>query len=776
MSYVYADSSIFTPYAKYYRLNYEDMENGSVKVQGVLFFESIFNKLGDHWVTKRDLSGLNNYFNYKPSSLSKNHNKWEDGYGQTFLFNIAVRPADWFFAELGFEMIGDYADRYWIPVNEEHRLSYNEERAPLLDWSNARIGIITDYFSLVYHRNYKHDGWEREGDMFSMFVKHDAPDNYLRYSGHHTSDFWQFKTKGVFGDLDIIGGEEAMQDYKRGIYVKYKNIFGSNINFFYSDHVIPFGSYDERMRNLQINTDFNFWNESNVQIGALFRPFRVGESYYLAEEVGFPNGYGGSKYDIYSDETVYSDAFGGSIKFKFPKKILALDMVTLGYEYRGLVAGNRQRIDVSFEKKTSNTTNAFLSYYYQKPLLNAMPLVYSGANEYNWPPVLSSPRGPESPFWVWWRNPISGFDNRETSAFSFIFTYDPTPSTWFYNYDPNLPLEYNLNPEEDAPFSFAIKADASQYFGQLDRQSFWEYDGSTVWEDAYSNGTRAPDRYIGSLYFLSQFIKGKTKILYDFEVGEDLATLSYPYPDSDGAVAREPFTTPMIGYFKTSLKVKHEPYIFKVGYLKNTWGPEDWHRNFGSSYDEVYLAHISRDIGDLFNVGMEYVGARKNNSKILHDPRFAEQDTRNETGSFDELRVYLRIMFDVVVRFGTDTDLPFVVEHDKIAPELALKTRPDTIYSDKGENAVLEPWVSDPSGTDKWKIYIKNQEGQIVKTYEGEKEPPEELEWYAKDNNEQIVPNGPYYATLEAYDNYGNYGITEPSLITVMTEPKIKEA
>jgi outer membrane protein OmpA-like peptidoglycan-associated protein len=773
----YADLSVFTPYSKYYRLNYEDMEEGTIKIRGTFIFDGVFNKLGDNWAVRRDLSGLNKYFSYKPSSNIRN--KWEDSYGQTFLLNMAVKPTDWFFAEFGFEMINDYADRYWIPVSQEHRASHNGERAPLFDWTSARIGITTDRFSLVYHRNYMHNGWEREDDMFQMLLKQDTPDDYIRYSGHHTPDYWQFKTAGAFGDVDVMVGEEVIQDYMRGAYIKYKNIFGSGINFYYSDHVIPYGNSDERMRNLQVNRSFNFWGDSSVRAGLLFRPFRIGEEYLYSEKTDYPKGYGGSAYDFYSDETNYfvdekNNAFGGALKVTFPKK-LWFDLVTIGGDYRGLVAGNRYKTDVSVEKKLSNHSNAFLSYYYQKPLVEAMPLIYSASNLNGWTPLLSSARGPSSPFWVWWRNLNSGFDNRETSAFSFVYTYDPTPSTWFYMFDPNKPAESNLNPEEDAPFSFVVQANAVQYFGKLDRQSFWEWDGSTVWEDAYSNGTSAPNRYIGSLYFLSQIIKNRTKILFDFEIGEDLATLSYAYPNDGSGAPREAFTTPMIGYFKTSLTVKHNPYIFKTAYMKNVWGPEDWHRNFGSTFDEVYLAHISRDIGDIFNVGMEYVGARKNDSKVLHNPGFADHETSNETGSFDEIRVYLRILFDIVVRFADESELPFKVEEDRIPPEVALKVNPDIIYSDKGEIASFEPWVSDPSGIDKWSVTIKDVHGKTIKTFEASGHPPEVLDWGARDEVGNIVPNGQYDAVLEAYDNYGNYAITELCRVTVLTTPKDKE-
>ncbi|MCL2390741.1 MAG: hypothetical protein FWC88_04875 [Endomicrobia bacterium] len=381
-------------------------------------------------------------------------NRWEDTYGQTFLFNVGFRPVDWFFAAFGFEMINDYADRYWIPVNEEHRLTLNGDRFPRIAWQNAKIGIKLDWMSLTYFKNYGHDGWIYDGDMFEMFPKQYNPDDYLRYSGHHTPDYWQFKTKGVFGDLDVIYGEEAIQDYKQGIYLKYKNIFGSNINFFYSDHIIPFGRPDERMRNFQLNTDFTFWKESKFQIGGLYRPFRLDWDYQYAEDVGAGNGQYGTKYIIKDGTTEEKDALGGSAKFTFPKK-LGLDMITLGGDYRGLVAGNRWKAEASVEKQLSKTMNAYLGYFYQKPLLNAMPLVYAGGGIV--PPTLFQARGPDSPFWVWWREPASGFDNRETSNFSFVFTYDPTPSTWFYKDDPIIPIEFNWNPRKSGRFSFPVK-------------------------------------------------------------------------------------------------------------------------------------------------------------------------------------------------------------------------------------------------------------------------------------------------------------------------------
>ncbi|MDR1695642.1 MAG: OmpA family protein [Endomicrobium sp.] len=768
----YAD--FFDPYfrTKYNRINTDEMEKGEIAFKSELTFDYVFHRLGEHWVTKPDALGINKGFDYMPSA--KTDNRWEDTFGQSFLFNVGLKPFDWLFAEFGFEMINDYADRYWLPVNEEHRAEVNGDRFQRLMWNNARIGIKLDWMSLTYFRNYGHQGWVRDGDMFEMLPKQDDPDNYLRTSGHHLPDYWQFKTSGVFGDLDVIYGEEAIQNYKQGIYVKYKNIFGSNFNFFYSDHIIPYGDPDERMRNFQLNTDIYFTEdkENKLQIGGLYRPFRLNRSYEYVEDEGLGKGLAGTRY-IYKDGiTEEKDALGGSGKLTL-SKMLGLDVITLGGEYRGLVAGNRWKADASVEKQLGKTMTAHLGYFYQKPLLAAMPLVYAAGG--NLPPTVFQGRGQNSPFWVWWRNTNTGFDNRETSKFSLTFTYDPTPKTWFYRYDANELAEYNLNPEEDAPFSFAAKVNMTKYSGTLDRQTYWEYDGSTVWEDAFANGTGATNRYLGSMYFLSQFVKEQTKILYDFEIGEDVPTLSAAYPDFEGVPGREDFLSPIIGYFRTSLAVKTDPYYFKIGYQKNYWGPEDWHRNFGSTYDELYLAHADRNLGEWFNVGIEYAGARKTERSVLDS--IADTPSRNEMGYFDEIRVYFKVFLDALFKFGEkEKELPFEVEHDKIPPEIALKAKPERIYPAKGEQSVIEPWAYDPSGISHWEILIKDADGLVVKTYKGERDTPEQLNWDGKNETDgKICPDGLYNVSLEVWDNYLNSAVGPVCVITLMTEIKDAE-
>jgi outer membrane protein OmpA-like peptidoglycan-associated protein len=745
---LFADA--FSPYAYFNRIDTETMESGSIRLKGELDLDFVFHKLGNGWSSHPDPMGINKIFNYKWPYANPD-NKWNDLYQQKLLLNVAVKPFNWFVAQFGFEILGDYADRYWVPVNEEHRLHSEVKR---FDWNNAKVGITQDWGSLFYYRSYANTGWKYEGDMFDMLPAEDLPDNLLRYSGHYAPEYFQFKTSGSFGDIDAVYGIEALENYKKGIYLKYKDIFGSKINFFYSDHIIPFGFNDERMRNFQLNTDIKILG-ATLHLGALYRPFRINSPYQYVKDVGRGAGLYGSRYNVKVANTKNIEALGGAVKLNIPE-FLTIDMLSFRYEYRGLVAGNRQKAEASLEKQLTYSINSFIHYFYQKPLINAMPTVYSGTNGDGAGPLIMSGRSPESPFWVWWRNPVTGFDNRETSEISAVFTYDRTPETWFYNYDPDKPAMYNIGPDEDSGFSCALKVSFAKYFETLDRQVHWDYKGDVSWEPIGMNGTAPTDKYIGSLYTLVQFAISKTKILADAEIGKDPATLSYAYSN------RESFLVPIIGYFKTSLAVEANPYLLKFAYLKSYWGPEYWHRQFGLTYDNLYLVHVSRNLGDVFNIGAEYVRAEKTDAAILNNITGSDTET-NELGSFDEIRVFVKLFFNTVGKFRSPKEVA--------PPKVSVALSDAVIFPEQDNKITIIPKAFSELGIDRWNIYIKGTSGNIVKTYSGINEPMKNLEWDGKnEKNGRVLPEDTYYVTIEAWDKNEGYSISESVQVRLITD------
>ncbi len=734
----------------------ENLDLYDIAVRAEFLFEGIFNQRHDGWYTSPKL--LNNYFRYDTTDISLKNQDWKDRWGQTMFLDVAFKPFTWASAQFGLQFIADYASRYWASVNHPHRMFDNGQILPQFSWNTARAEIHNSWAKLSYNRNQAHYNWQYEGDLFNIYQAEPDPYTLLRITGRGVPEWYQLDMEGKAGKFQLMYGE-AITDYKNGFYMKYNDIFGSNFNLFYVDHVIPYGREEERMRTVEASTDFNI-SGSTLEVGAKFRPFRIGYEYdYLDSTVSDGSGTNGSNYVIKQDKTNMADAFGGAAKLSVPKSFW-FDVVTLKYLYEGLSAGNKQQFDASIQQGLTDSLTGTFSYMRRKPLLRAVP---ASTSEYG--PDLTQARGQTSPFWVWWRNEPSGWDNRDTDQFTFTFVYDPTPETWFYLYEPNTIEEWNLNPKEDALLTFASQIKFTRYLGGTDRQIYRSENDEIIWEN-YSGspvyGALPTDRYLGSLFFLTRIFFDNYEVIYDFEVGEDAATLSSPY------TAQEVYLKKITGYFKTNLSVHTGPYKFKVGYAKDAWGPEDWYRNFGATYDEVYYAQVSRAFTDCIIGGVDYVGGRKTDLYV-REMINGVKESRNELGSFDEVRTYVRLIFDGLFKFGTKPRVTL----DEVMPEVSLSLAPEVIMPSRGQKTTLYPLAYDENGIAAWEIKLLDKNKKIVYSFSGYGEPPESLKWGGKDFENKYLPDDVYDAQLIVSDTFGNVSRSNICQVKLIT-PDIK--
>lgn len=727
-----------------------------VAVRAEIMFEGIFNKKGDGWYTTPHL--MNNYFRYDSTDRNLQDQDWKDHWGQTMWLDVAFKPATWASAQFGLQFIADYASRYWTTVNHPHRMFDESQIIPKFSWNTAKAEIHNDWAKLQYNRNQFHYHWGYEGDLFNIYQAETDPYNLLQITGRAVPEWYQLNMEGKAGNIELQYGE-PITDYKQGFYLKYKDIFGSNLNFFYVDHEIPYGDEGERMRTAELSTDFNVGG-STVELGAKFRPFRIGDTYdYVDSVVAKGTGTNGTDLLIKQDRVSMSDAFGGAVKVSIPNS-LWFDVVTAKYLYEGISAGNKQQLNLSVQQAITPELTGHFAYMRQKPLLQAIP---ARASENG--PDLVTARGPNQPFWVWWRNPQTGWDNRETDEFTFTFTYDPTPDTWFYLYEPNVLDTWNLNPEEDALLTFAAQAKLTRYMGGTDRQVYRNEYGEIVWEN-YSGypvyGALPTKRYLGSLQFLTRIFFDDYEVIYDFEVGEDPATLSSPY------TSQEVFLKEITGFFKTNLAINTGPYKFKCGYGKDTWGPDDWHRDFGATYDEVYYAQISREFTKCIIAGVDYVGGRKNDLYVVKKID-GIKESRNELGTFDEVRTYIRLIFEGLFKFGTKPR----IEKDETLPTCSLSLDPDVIMPSKGQKTTLYPLAHDENGIATWKITLLDKNSKIVYSFDGLGECPESVKWNGKDFENRYLPDDVYDAQLTVSDTFGNIAKSNICKVRLIT-PELK--
>lgn len=737
-------------------------EIGFLNISGKLQLDYYTHKLGKDWnLSKVGYRGINYNYSYIPSTPTSP--SWESSFGQTLFLDISYFPSEQFSGDVGVEVINDYADRLWLPVNFEHRLKLENKNFEI---KRADLTYKGNLWSIRFFRGAGHYNWSYEGDLFDLFPEQYETERYLRVSGRPVPEGYEAKLGGSFGDLNLIYGTEAVWDYRSGIYANYK-FYLSNLesHIIYRDHIIPYGDPDERMRAVEFSSKYSF-EESPLELGIIYQPFRLNRDYEFIQEVAPGSGLLGSKYLKKTDKTVSKDAFGAGAKFTLnPESVFS--SMNFKYTYLGLVAGNKQEFSSQVFSKLTRSLVGSVEYMYRKPLIGPIPLVYEGTS-LNTGPALFEPRGPDSPFWVSWENKATGWDNREASIISFVFTFDPTPSTWFYKYQPNIGEEWNLNPEEDASVSFQAKYTLAKYFTETDRLLYWDENGHMVWEPPRVTGVWPTKDYVGSFNLISKMILTKWKILFDMGFGEALARNSFSYTTLTDK------KKPITGYFTSGVSAGVNEYLIRARYSQDVLGPEDWHKGFGETFDNLYQLGLNRDFGDYINAGIEYTGAREIDKKY-----FAP-----DLGDYDEIRLVLNLSFGPLRTYFGSKKSPEersvygqIPETETTPPQVSLSVSTGA-FSPDGDGAddtlTIEPYATDYSGVKEWEMLIKDNRGNVVKTFSDKGQPPFEVVWDGKDDiYEKVVPEGKYSIELSAKDEYDNSAKTQPIEIIVSIPPKI---
>lgn len=732
------------------------MDSSYISINSRLSLDSYTHKLGNNWTSsKGGYKGINYYYTY--SDTTPVSNSWETSYGQTLYLDVGLKSEKNFTGDLGFEVINKYADRYWLPVNFENRLHADDKN---FAWTRANITYNDDWWTLQYYRNIGHYHWGDKGDLFNLYPEQNETEKYLRVSGRPAPEGYKLNMTGGLGDLELVYAPEGTWDYRNGVYANYRfYIGGVAYNIIHRDHIIPYGTPDERLKTTELSTTFDIYNHT-FQAGILYQPFRLNKEYEYVEEVAPGTGLLGSKYLKQIGITKESDAYGASTKLILRPYSL-FDEITLQYTYLGLVAGNKQEFNSQFSKKFSKFSNGCIEYTYRKPLLGPIPLIFEGTDS-NRGPAIFEPRGPNSPFWVGWEN-YSYWKNREASIISLVYSYDPTPTTWFYKYFPNILEEYNINPLEDAPVSFAARYTLTRYPSGTDRLTYLDPNGNTFWEPPLNNSPWPTDGYIGSIKTYTNFVLGDWKLLLEIEAGESLAYSGFAYTTS---TAKE---KPITGYLISGLSITKGLYKTKLKYSQDYWGPEDWHRVFGQTFDNLYQVSFSKTFNESFNAGIEYTGARE----------IDKQYFTSELGDYDEFRIYCTISFGPIINYFGPVIKPVKhlrgkePEKDLSGPQASISISTTTFYPQQ-EKLIFQPYALDIAGVKNWKISILDWNEKVVKEFFGNGQPPTAIEWDGKDDiYNTLIHEGKYKVELSAADMLDNTSKSDFVSFDVINPPQI---
>jgi beta-galactosidase len=330
----------------------------------------------------------------------------------------------------------------------------------------AEFKIDQKWFTIDGYYRTGHYHWGEEGDLFYLYRNAYYGPNLDIYNGNAPFG-GVIAGHQFFEGLKIAIGPEIYWGANPSVIGKYSRTFGPITATIMHEEDIAHGSGTQTSAVIREPPTRRTTAGLEVHLprvllqlgGILAGETKVGTPFLWTQKNG-GRGYQDSGYDVLRDKIQWLDALGAKAK-------LTVDFDRLRWfvqaQYRGLVAdgGPDPTITLTdWQMKESGRGNHFggetgltagfgpfqiaPKVLYQRPLIGPNPTIgdyYSGTTNLYYPAVRA-------------RNvlndPFAVRDNRETVGFELLLVYDPTPATWFWNWDREL--------REDAHFAASVDA------------------------------------------------------------------------------------------------------------------------------------------------------------------------------------------------------------------------------------------------------------------------------------------------------------------------------
>ena len=335
------------------------------------------------------------------------------------------------------------------------------------------------------------------------------------------------------------------------------------------------------------------------------------------------------EFTYYEDDEVYTDKIEfedtQSLKAKISVNVFAGVIADASFTYAGLVADAGSPL-VEFDSTIPHSSlgNKYVveggllipigNFWllprglYRKNLLDANPSLeaYSDGTEFF---AGLTPRNRDA-------DPFAVLDNRETVAAEFFITYDPTPASFFYDWDSDR--------KEDAPFAFSIGGNITQYETVTDANLFFYQEGNT--NASFGKGMRAEDLWLAKGKFIFN-PNPNLKIISNLETGKQQATGN---PNGDSAE-----------YFSFEGKVVMQKKHYISAYAKkDAFGPLDWYRQFNITFPYQFMLDYSVLIDNILletissRIGFKSLFRTLDENSPTNEGGIAEHDYEFQTGIY----------------------------------------------------------------------------------------------------------------------------------------------
>ena len=506
------------------------------------------------------------------------------GHTESFWADVEAEPAKGVWGKLSLNAVGGVAG------NRLDDLFY-EQRALAADGSGDVTDRVAVYGAEVkveaplatikgYYRT-GHTHWGYEGDFFGLYRETYYGPNLDTYKAGGPLGF-ELDGKGALSAFDVALGPEIYWGANPMVIGKYSERFGAlGLTLMHQEDLLSGGSAESsfaaperRNRKSALSLDLPL-GAHRLQLGGLMSGTpRMGERFTYVEPVE-GRGYLDSGYDYVSDEVQLADTLAGRAR-------LTMDFGRAKWlvqgSYHGLVAeGGEDRV-VSWQRWSLQESGRGNHYalssglavsagsltvapkaLYQVPLVGPNPkvdAVYSPQTGIFYPGI--APRDVLG-------SPFAVLDNRETVGGELLLVWDPTPASWYWQWD--------RDDKERGPLSASLDLVYRHQPTSRDANLAVLENGAVV---PFGGAPEASDAWDATLELFSE--AGPVRLH-----GSVFAGLGQARGDSEREVFRKGF----------SLTADWSRVRLLTRLHLDDWGPYDYDRDFNLTYPMQWYGDLS---------------------------------------------------------------------------------------------------------------------------------------------------------------------------------------
>ena len=475
------------------------------------------------------------------------------------LGNVANNPIDEIFYENRGRVRTVNTDDGTLQLSDLERIKvYNAE----YEWNGKEFDLRGFYRKGHYH-------WGYEGDFFGLYPEANYGPNLDIYNGEIMG--FEVDGKKALNGFKAAFGPQLWWGANPAVLLKYSKKVGRfDLTGIYHEDVsdaaaaVTSGAIPlPKTRRVTFHSKTTL-GSVGVEAGAIWAGQPLNGREFQITEGSTGN------YIVYNDKINAKDNWGGKIKLTYSNGAFnwygqgaAMGLVAngsadytktfTGWKLKDSGSGNQTNVLSGFTVTKGNFQFA-PNFLWQKPIVAAMPNDVNGVGRL---------RNIQA-------DPFAVRANRETVAGEFLFTYDPTPATWMYEWDNDR--------AEDAKFAFNLgfvfrhqptTQDAS--IGFLSNRTLFAFPTATPAQDLWEINSRLVSKISPDLGLIANLYFGNAQ-----SNGSDARVLQ-----RGGGDIRAIFN---------KIKLTH---TFKF----NDWGPFDYHRDFNLTYPVQLMLDLSTSVG-----------------------------------------------------------------------------------------------------------------------------------------------------------------------------------